>query len=316
MNSSQEPTKKPPYFYFYTKYFDFINLLSDEEVGQVIKYIGEYIQQYGTDNTAAAQAKSENVKVVMLCTMFEQDINNAFKKYFAQCKNGAKGGAPKGNKNAAKKDSKKSLESVETSEDNARMATIVLIILEEKEGETKKKLKIPQIADFAACIFLLDDFRLEIGEFEEELGYKTIYSYILDKGATTAIKELKRYTKEQWEDSEENTLLNFNEIYSNTKEKALFFLSFDEQELNKFYDKCNPDTTTENTKPPKNETEGQPAPKPEFSEIRKFYKDYTGFDDAYLCDEFVQKMDKNGVDWNEWESKLLAYAIKTGELNE
>ena len=62
--------------------------------------------------------------------------------------------------------------------------------------------------------------------------------------------------------------------------------------------------------------EGQPAPKPEFSKIRNFYKDYTGFDDAYLCDEFVQKMDKNGVDWNEWESKLLAYAIKTGKLNE
>lgn len=66
----------------------------------------------------------------------------------------------------------------------------------------------------------------------------------------------------------------------------------------------------------KNETEGQPAPKPKFSEIRNFYKDYTGFDDAYLCDEFVQKMDKNGVDWDEWESKLLAYAIKTGKLNE
>ena len=251
MNSSQEPTKKPPYFYFYTKYFDFINLLSDEEVGQVIKYIGEYIQQYGTDNTAAAQAKSENVKVVMLCTMFEQDINNAFKKYFAQCKNGAKGGAPKGNKNAAKKDSKKSLESVKTSKDNERMAAIVLIILEEKGGETKKKLKMPQIADFAACIFLLDDFSVEIGEFKE-LGYRTIYSYILDKGATAAIKELKKYTKEQWEEYQENTLLNFNEIYSNTKEKALFFLSFDEQDLNKFYDKCNPDITTENTKPPKN----------------------------------------------------------------
>lgn len=62
--------------------------------------------------------------------------------------------------------------------------------------------------------------------------------------------------------------------------------------------------------------DGQPAPKPEFSEIRKFYKDYTGFDDAYLCDEFVRKMDENGVEWNEWESKLLAYAIKTGKLNE
>jgi hypothetical protein len=35
-----------------------------------------------------------------------------------------------------------------------------------------------------------------------------------------------------------------------------------------------------------------------------------------LCDEFVQKMDKNDVDWDEWESKLLAYAIKTGKLNE
>lgn len=138
MNSSQEPTKKPPYFYFYTKYFDFINLLSDEEVGQVIKYIGEYIQQYNTDNTAAVQVKSNNVSVIMLCTMFEQDINNAFKKYFAQCKNGAKGGAPKGNKNAAKKDSKKSLESVETSEDNARMATIILIILEEKRAKQRK----------------------------------------------------------------------------------------------------------------------------------------------------------------------------------
>lgn len=130
----------------------------------------------------------------------------------------------------------------------------------------------PQIADFAACIFLLDDFRLEIGEFEEELGYKTIYSYILDKGATAAIKEFKRYTKEQWEESKENTLLNFNEIYSNTKEKALFFLSFDEQELNKFYDKCNPDTTTENTKPPKMKLRGNLLRNPSSVKSENFIK--------------------------------------------
>lgn len=237
MNSSQESTKKPPYFYFYTKYFDFINLLSDEEVGQVIKYIGEYIQQYGTDNTAAAQAKSENVKVVMLCTMFEQDINNAFKKYFAQCKNGAKGGAPKGNKNAAKK-VKNSIDNVEVSNDNGKIVTIILILFEE-ENDILQLLELSQVAEVATCLFLLDV--TELSELKDNSGgYKTAYEYIDNKGADKAIKELKECAK-QFAFPDNNA--KFKKAYSEIYKRVEFFLTFDKAELDRFYSKCYSDST-------------------------------------------------------------------------
>ncbi len=61
---------------------------------------------------------------------------------------------------------------------------------------------------------------------------------------------------------------------------------------------------------------GQPALKPEFCEIRKFYEEYTGCDDAYFCDEFMLLMESEKADWENWQDKIIAYAIKTGKLNE
>lgn len=62
--------------------------------------------------------------------------------------------------------------------------------------------------------------------------------------------------------------------------------------------------------------DGQPAPKPEFCEIRKFYEEYTGCDDAYFCDEFMLLIESKKAGWENWQDKIIAYAIKTGKLNE
>ena len=61
---------------------------------------------------------------------------------------------------------------------------------------------------------------------------------------------------------------------------------------------------------------GQPAPKPEFCEVLEFYKNQSGQDDAYFCDEFMLKMESYKCDWENWQDKLIAYAVKAGRLNE
>lgn len=61
---------------------------------------------------------------------------------------------------------------------------------------------------------------------------------------------------------------------------------------------------------------GQPAPKPEFCEVLEFYKNQSGQDDAYFCDEFMLKMESDKCDWGNWQDKLIAYAVKAGKLNE
>lgn len=61
---------------------------------------------------------------------------------------------------------------------------------------------------------------------------------------------------------------------------------------------------------------GQPAPKPEFCEVLEFYKNQSGQDDAYFCDEFMMKMESDKCDWGNWQDELIAYAIKAGRLNE
>lgn len=61
---------------------------------------------------------------------------------------------------------------------------------------------------------------------------------------------------------------------------------------------------------------GQPAPKPEFCEVLEFYKNQSGKDDAYFCDEFMLKMESDKCDWGNWQDELIAYAVKAGRLNE
>ena len=60
--------------------------------------------------------------------------------------------------------------------------------------------------------------------------------------------------------------------------------------------------------------DGQPAPKPEYCELRSFYKKQSGYDDAYFCDEFQNKIEESGNDWHNWQRKMLDYAVKTGKL--
>lgn len=62
--------------------------------------------------------------------------------------------------------------------------------------------------------------------------------------------------------------------------------------------------------------DGQPAPKPEFCEVLEFYKNRSGQDDAYFCDEFMLKMESDKCDWGNWQDELIAYAVKAGRLNE
>ena len=61
---------------------------------------------------------------------------------------------------------------------------------------------------------------------------------------------------------------------------------------------------------------GQPAPKPEFCEVLEFYKNQSGQDDAYFCDEFMLKMESDKCDWENWQDELITYAVKAGRLNE
>lgn len=61
--------------------------------------------------------------------------------------------------------------------------------------------------------------------------------------------------------------------------------------------------------------DGRPAPKPEYCELRKFFKEVSGYDDAYFCDEFFNKMEDNSVDWQNWQDKMINYAVKAGKLS-
>ena len=60
--------------------------------------------------------------------------------------------------------------------------------------------------------------------------------------------------------------------------------------------------------------EGRPTPKPEFRELREFFEEQAGYDDAYFCSDFLRKMEEHNVDWQDWQNKMLAYAVKVGKL--
>lgn len=60
--------------------------------------------------------------------------------------------------------------------------------------------------------------------------------------------------------------------------------------------------------------EGRPAPKPEYCELRNFFEEQSGYDDAYFCDEFSNKMDNSGDDWQDWQRKMIDYAVKVGKI--
>lgn len=60
---------------------------------------------------------------------------------------------------------------------------------------------------------------------------------------------------------------------------------------------------------------GRPAPKPEYCELRKFFEEQSGCDDAYFCDEFLNKMENGEDDWQNWQDKMIDYAIRVGKIH-
>ncbi len=61
--------------------------------------------------------------------------------------------------------------------------------------------------------------------------------------------------------------------------------------------------------------DGQPAPKPEYCELRKFFKEQFNYDDAYFCDEFLNAMEEKQEDWQNWQNKMIDYAVKVGKAS-
>lgn len=61
--------------------------------------------------------------------------------------------------------------------------------------------------------------------------------------------------------------------------------------------------------------DGRPAPKPEYCELRKFFKEQFNYDDAYFCDEFLNAMEEKQEDWQNWQDKMINYAVKVGKAS-
>lgn len=62
--------------------------------------------------------------------------------------------------------------------------------------------------------------------------------------------------------------------------------------------------------------EGQPTQKPEYSELRQYFKSIAGYDDAYMCDDFERAIKKYGNDWADWQNKFYRFAVKQGVIRD
>lgn len=85
-------------FIFYTEYRDKIELLDGEQTKQLILALIDYTEK-GTEPEGLGSI------VTVAFRFIRDDIDRAKSKYQAAVENGKKGGAPKGNKNAVKRDS-------------------------------------------------------------------------------------------------------------------------------------------------------------------------------------------------------------------
>ena len=145
-----EESKIPPYFYFNTKYCDWFQMLNNEQAGAVIKYICSYVKQ-------AELPTIEDQAAAMLIEFIKTDIDHSFRKYRAQCENGKKGSAPKGNKNAAKKKQSEELPINNLFGDIAYVITDIIFYEAQKENfAILDYLNKSQIATIAACCNILN----------------------------------------------------------------------------------------------------------------------------------------------------------------
>lgn len=78
---SNEDKKIPPYFCFNISYYDFINVLSDEQVGKLIKCIGEYINQ---NNNSDVIEQLDDPACKMAAIIIKRDIDNTKEDYIKE----------------------------------------------------------------------------------------------------------------------------------------------------------------------------------------------------------------------------------------
>ena len=99
-NSSSE--KRPPSLFLPLDIRPLVKALSPDQAGYLFVALLDYGVDGNIDNlpTNATQALFDHLKI-----RISKDIENYQKKSKARSENGKKGGAPKGNKNAAKKGS-------------------------------------------------------------------------------------------------------------------------------------------------------------------------------------------------------------------
>lgn len=225
LNPETTEKKMPSYFYFWTKYCNYFDLLTDEQAGRVMKYICCYARGMKLDSPQDAACN-------MLIQIMKQDIDNSFRKYRAQCENGKKGGAPKGNKNAAKNKS----DSIKCDEVNYEIAfkiSAVLYFEAEKGGyKVDDYLNIKQLALVTACYYFLD-----CDKFNDVFTKpKTLIDLINDRTAAGACVDLKNAAKAYYEACEYD--IPFDEAFTDTIKRALKLLQIPRAQLECFIEKC------------------------------------------------------------------------------
>ena len=217
-----EESKIPPYFYFNTKYCDWFQMLNNEQAGAVIKYICSYVKQTELPTI-------EDQAAAMLIEFIKTDIDHSFCKYRAQCENGKKGGAPKGNKNAAKKKATEEPPINELFGDIAyRIADVIFWNAQKEDFAISEYLSKSQIASIAACYHILD-----IDDISDIFD-GTMKEFIINKSARQFCNELKQYAAAEFEEGDET----FTETFARAKQAADKLLKMSLDETKHFYSKC------------------------------------------------------------------------------
>ena len=230
----------PKYFYFNLEYCEYFDELNNEQAGKVIKMICDYVRDIETKtNDIDTDNIDKGVKIVVKA--MKKDIDKAFKKYHAQCENGKKGGAPKGNKNAAKVKSNVSVRYKNLTYDkiNEELSWIIENIYDEAKRtnfDIDKRLKQSQIAELAACYRLYDIYDFINFNYD----YETIKEFVFNESISILLKTVK-------EDSKDYVTSNnleyckpnkFFSTFADYVERALNILELPIDDRKKFTDIC------------------------------------------------------------------------------
>ena len=163
----------------------------------------------------------------MLIEFIKTDIDHSFRKYHAQCENGKKGGAPKGNKNAAKK------KATEEPPINELFGDIAYVIMDIIFFEAQKEnfaildyLNKSQIATIAACCNILNI---------DDLSYfcdATMKECIMNTSAQQFCKVVKEISKRNFKGDG-----TFEKAFAENKQAADQILKMPLDEIRHFDDK-------------------------------------------------------------------------------